>query len=876
MKALNKTLVTLLLMAILGSGTAFSGTLQNGDVRQRGIEFDQFGRIIRDVYGPITYPEDGSLVQSTNEASPTMTAIVPEFQPGSGALPSLFSETWKTSIFGARIGKSGLITADIDNDGVLEIVCAGSWGYDFWYVLEYSSVSDSYEFQWISSLYDQGISRIAGFDTDGNGVIELFLGLGNGDILVYDGATLSQTASILSPAANVNRILFADGDNDGNKEIVFCDNSNLFFYDPSSLELKSQLAYGSSDFEIGNVDADDANEIVLANGLILQYDGETCTVEWDYPGGVFGYYVELSDIDSDGKLEIVGASAWYFITSFDADLQSPKWQIPIFDTGAFLMTDVDGDGKDELLLGDGQWGYIHCYNATTTAEEWSIHNPDCGVTNIGVADTDGDSILEILWGGGDHLYVHSIPTLALEWQSIYLEGPFHAIDVGDVDSDGCPELVFASFDREYGNSNGIVSIYDAATHRLEWQSSGNLFDGYVQTGIQALKIADVDDDGEQEVVVATDRSLDGAIYIIDGATHEIEHSYFYDEGTPIYSLAIADVDNDGQTEIVAGGGTITTGSPGVYVYVINGSTGSVEWHSISLGAYPSKIYAVEVADIDDDGVPEIVATDDSIFVIDGISHQQWQSYLGGCYGLALSDIDNDAIEDILVGTNSGDILALDGKTYTQKLNFNVSASSIVGLRACDVGQDGSADIVFASGGFLSVYNIPDSLLLWQSEKLASSVGDSNAIAIYQSGIFSRISVGTSYTVVEFGENCSSEPIVDIKANGSDSSITVKRRNILTVTCDLKAQCSSGDDSDLWLVAQTPKGLYHYDMGGTWKPGLAVTCQGPLPDWNQKEVLKKSGLPLGTSTIHFGVDMNMNGVVDYDCLYEDTVEVTVTR
>lgn len=682
---------------------------------------------------------------------------------GNNTVQSLsLEEDWRKGIFGSGIGKSGIITADIDNDGIIEIVCGGSTttfgSDDFWYILEYSTVSQEYNMEWIGDLCLEGISNIAAFDVDNDDTLEIFVGLVNAGIRIYDGSTLEEIGRIDLPGVSANRIIFADADNDSTNEITFCDDETLFIYDATSLSLESQIQYGASDFEVGNVDSDPSNEIVLANGFVMEFNGDTAIIEWDYAGGDFGYLIELSDIDSDGMEEIIGASPWYYVTAFDADIQSPKWQIPTdLDVDALLVSDVDGDGIEEVLYGDGQWGEIHCYDAVTVIQKWQITNPDHGVTDIAVFDTDSDGDLEVLWGAGatstgaDHLHIYGIPTLSSEWQSQHIDGPFHAIDVDDVDSDGQQEIVFASFESASGYGDGIVFIYNGTTHELEWQSEENIFGGSALTGVHDLKIGDVDDDGNQEIVVATDRYYEGAIYIIDGISHEIEGTYFYDDGAPIYSIAILDVDNDDTTEIIAGGGREHTGAPGVYVYVIDGSTGFVEWHSINLGAYWSEICALETGDVDNDGVPEIVALNDNIYIIDGISHQQWQSSLSGCYGLDLWDTDGDGKEEILVGTGDGNIIAIDGKNFEEEFNFSASASPIVGLGVYDIDQNGSLELIFGSSGKLNVFGIQDSILLWQSDMLGLSAGDYNSLVLSDIDLDERteVVIGTNYAVCEF-------------------------------------------------------------------------------------------------------------------------------
>jgi hypothetical protein len=673
-------------------------------------------------------------------------------------------QNWKTGIFGSGIGLSGIITDDINNDNSLEIICDGFTGTfgggSFWYILKYSETTQEYDMIWISNLYPQGISNITVFDIDGDGIYNIYIGFSDGHLGVYNGATLEEIDYIDTPLNSINRILYDDADNDLIKEIVLCDDSKILICDSNTLTFEHQINYGANDFEIGNVDSDTENEIVLSNGKVLEFENGITNIEWQYSGGDFGYLIELSDIDSDNMEEIIGASNWALITAFDADIQSPKWQIPTSqDIGALLVRDVDGDNIDDILYGDGQWGEIHCYDAITQIQKWQIANPEHGVTNIAVVDADKDSNLEILWGAGatssgpDYLYIHQISTLALEWRSDDLDGPFYAIDVGDPDNDGDIEIVVISFESNSSYGDGIVQIFNAVTHALEWKSDDNMFGGYAWTGIHDVKIGDVDDDSEQEIVVATDRLYDGAIYIINGVSHTIEQSYFYDNGAPIYSLAIADVDNDNQTEIIAGGGREHTGAPGVYVYVINGTTGIVEWHSISLGDYWSAVTAVEVQDIDNDMIPEIVALNNNVFIFDGISYQQWQITLSGCNGLDLYDIDYDDIEDIVVGTSSGKLIAIDGQNYSEKFNFTASSNEIVGLQIYDIQNDGDNEIIFGSTGRLNIFSITDANVIWQSETLGTIAGRFNSIVVsdIDSDQRAEIIIGTDYTVVGLQE-----------------------------------------------------------------------------------------------------------------------------
>ena len=739
-------------------------------LKRDGIEFDPNDNVIVDHNGEKTaYGPEYVIGKDVLSSFSTLSKLEGQVEkPGAGYTSNSARNNnqlelhKKFGIFGSNIGLSGINTRDIDQDGVIEIVVGGSdtiiddfLPNNFWYILEYNPGKTAYEMKWQSKWYNYLISKIAVFDIDGDGNYAIFVCQTNGLIEIYDGRTLAKIDSFTTAASPLRQILWADADNDSISELVVCDDNKLLMYHPTTHVLEHQIPYGASDFEVGNVDSDPANEIIMANGYVLHFNGVTTTVEWNYDDD-FGYLVEIADVDDDGMQEIIAAELWYYITAFDADITSPKWQIPTdLDIDALLVTDVENDGTKEVLYADRQHGEIHCYDALTGLnEKWQIPNPQSGVTEIAVFDVDKDGILEILWGAGsnttgeDHLLVYSLRGLANEWSSQHVDGPFHAMDIGDVDSDGTEEIVFASFESGSGYDDGYVFIYDATTFQLEWQSPKNMFNGRAWTGIHALKIGDVDDDGVREIVVGTDDLRDGVIFIINGQTHAVEQSYSYDDSAPIYTLDIADVDNDDQTEIIAGGGRASTGAPGVYIYVINGSSGTVEWKSISLGAYWSEFYSVKVADIDNDDTPEIVGTNDKIYVFDGITHQMWKSTDTGFGPLDLADMDNDGIPEIVAGTSMGNVLAIDGQTYNTEATYRFGGSTIGSMVVYDIDADSSNDIVYTSSGILTVYSIQNSQNIFQSEYLSPSAGAFNGLAVshVNRGKAVEIIVGTNINV----------------------------------------------------------------------------------------------------------------------------------
>lgn len=120
---------------------------------------------------------------------------------------------------------------------------------------------------------------------------------------------------------------------------------------------------------------------------------------------------------------------------------------------------------------------------------------------------------------------------------------------------------------------------------------------------------------------------------------------------------------------------------------------------------------------------------------------------------------------------------------------------------------------------------------------------------------------------------------DIKANGSDSAITVSSGSPVSITIAFDPGDKTGQNADWWVAEYGSDGWSYYDvLGGVWGflPGLSVTYQGALFKLPSFEVLNTSGLAVGTHIFYFGVDMNMNGSLDMDQLYFDWVMVNITE
>jgi len=114
-----------------------------------------------------------------------------------------------------------------------------------------------------------------------------------------------------------------------------------------------------------------------------------------------------------------------------------------------------------------------------------------------------------------------------------------------------------------------------------------------------------------------------------------------------------------------------------------------------------------------------------------------------------------------------------------------------------------------------------------------------------------------------------DPLPGLGVNGSSLAIS------------LAAGAELGHNADWWLVAYTPWGHWYYyvypsrwiDVGTTLND-VSPAYQGPLGNLSNLALFDITGLPGGSYVFYFGVDMAMNGVLDYGLLYYSSFPLAV--
>ncbi len=661
------------------------------------------------------------------------------------------SHIWQKNTLAACIGDRGMYVGDLNGNGRDEMILGN---HRIWNVLEYIPAYQSYEVIWGSNEYDE-LHTLAVADADNDGINEVLIFYSNHDIDLYDLTTRELKATYEIDVYGWywgENVIVADVDNNGLNELIVIHSDGMtFFRITNGICTKLfEMNQDASDARCGDIDGDGLNELVLNNGTVYRIENGVPELVWTFlPLSDYFGLIELADIDNDNLPEIISIYDGFKV--FDGDTQEIKWQIPGVWAEALTVDNIDNTGLPEIIYIEDQWGEVVCLESNDGSERWRVENPGHGATNIKVCDPDGDGNKEFVFGEGctssapDHLYVFQIPDLTQEYVSLFDHGQYRIIRVADVDADGSNELITLSRGSEtYGS--GIISVYNAENRQLKWRSNDSLIPIQNFSLMVAMEIADVDNDGDPEYVIASGDGYSPAISVINARTHHVDTVKVWEvfgASQPFYDLAIADLNNDGILEYIA----VSEDS----LSIINSQTLQKTRNITDASVYD--FTSPVTGNIDDDVHIELVYIKQHVFVMDGVTEETWVLETGDRFiNCFLYDYDRDSVADIIASTYDGDIYSINGITHQPTLIANIG-EAVWDMHMADITGDSAPEIIYTFGNTLYVLYPDGSVIYTVINEQAIYSNMVTEITDYNNDGREEIFIGTTFYVQELDAGC---------------------------------------------------------------------------------------------------------------------------
>ena len=530
-------------------------------------------------------------------------------------------------------------------------------------------------------------------DVDGDGRRDLLVGNNDGNIVRYEQTAANAATFTLLGNLTYNGTTALNPGSDAAPAVTDVDGDG-----------RLDLLVGKSDGTIARYEQTATNGALFAPLGNLTTDGST----WLDVG--FYSTPTVMDVDGNGRLDLLvgnfdGNVQRYEQTATNGAVFAPLGNLTTDGTTALnvgnlavpTVTDVDGDGRLDLLVGNDQ-GTVARYEQTATNGAVFaslgdlVTNPSnpLGYASPAVTDLDGDGRLDLLVGYGEgsvHRYEQTAAngaTFAL--LSRLTTDPVTALNtnatsaVTDLDGDGLLDLlvIYAYTDYNTGNSSRVRRYEQTAANGVVFALVGTLAaddNTALETGASVNQtVTDLDGDGLLDLLVG----------ISNGNVRRYEQTVA--NGDNFISRGLVTI--DGSTGLDVGAGATPTVTDldgnGLLDLLIGNTAGNVRRYEQK--AANGVVFAV-VGNLTTDGTTTLDA--------------------GASAAPTVTDLDGDGLLDLLVGNDAGNVLrfeqtATNGAVFAPMGNLTtdgvtaVTAGTAALPTVTDLDGDGILDLLLSN------------------------------------------------------------------------------------------------------------------------------------------------------------------------------------
>ncbi len=564
-----------------------------------------------------------------------------------------------------------------------------------------------------------------------NGVLGVLLGNGDG---TFKPAVIYGSGGYDAVSAAAPAIVVADVNGDGKPDLVVandCTSSSTCFFD-------------------GNIG------VLLGNG-----NGTFQPAATYDSGSDHAQSVAVADLNGDGKLDVVvtnechecsGGVVGVLLGNGNGTFQPPViYGSGGFDAYSIAVGDVNGDGKPDLLVANeasNEFNYFESWSSGTAGVllgngdgtfqpviSYGLNGHNANF--IALADVNGDSKLDLVVanqcatipcstvGGVDLLLGNGDGTFqpAATWDTSAVIA--NSVAAGDVNGDGTIDLLVGNA----GSVGVLLGKGDTTYRAAPTLSPGGFF-------ADSIAVADVNGDGKPDLIVANlcggvfnedDNCGDGGSLVgvlLGNGNGTFQPAVSYNTGGEYgLSVAVADVNGDGKPDLLVANlcsseNCLDNGTGMIGVLLGNGD-GTFQ-SAVSYGSGGLSATSIAVADVNDDGKPDLLVTnycsgscsgDGVIGVLLGNGDGTFQAAApydsGGqtATSIAVADVNGDGKPDLLVAnectssSNCNGIVSVllgngDG-TFKAAAPYNSGGYQARSVAVADMNGDGKLDLVVA-------------------------------------------------------------------------------------------------------------------------------------------------------------------------------------